>query len=104
MDGFKVIYKDDMEWGDYLICTICGEKVERGIVNISEHRRHCPKAVISFNGLFPTLRSMKPIDKKPNPAAKHLYLALYLDGFYSRNAYGLLIRKQRLRNKKNESN
>lgn len=43
MDDFKVIYENDKEWGDYLICKHCGERVERGIVSVSHHWLCCMK-------------------------------------------------------------
>jgi len=39
---FTVVYESDI-WGDYLVCNHCGERVERGIVNVSDHWVKCLK-------------------------------------------------------------
>lgn len=43
MNDFEVIYETDKEWGDYLKCKHCGERVEKGIVSVSEHWIKCLK-------------------------------------------------------------
>jgi len=43
MKDFTIIYTEDKEWGDYLICNHCGKKVERGIFSVSHHWVRCLK-------------------------------------------------------------
>ena len=43
MDDFEHIYETGGEWADYLKCKHCGERVERGIANVSHHWMHCLK-------------------------------------------------------------
>jgi len=43
MKDFETIYETDKEWGDYLKCNHCGERVERGIISVSHHWIHCLK-------------------------------------------------------------
>lgn len=40
---FKIVYEKDKVWGDYLKCNHCGERVERGIVPVSNHWMRCLK-------------------------------------------------------------
>lgn len=37
------VYESNKEWPDYLLCKFCGERVERGIFNVSHHWVHCEK-------------------------------------------------------------
>ncbi len=43
MEDFEVIYETDKVWGDYLKCKHCGERVERGIITVSDHWLRCLK-------------------------------------------------------------
>lgn len=40
-DDFEIIHEKDKEWGDYLICKHCGQRVERGVFNVSDHWLNC---------------------------------------------------------------
>ena len=41
MKDFEDIYETGGEWPDYLKCTHCGQRVERGIVTVSHHYMNC---------------------------------------------------------------
>jgi len=43
MKDFEVIYETDSVFGDYLKCKHCGERVERGIITVSDHWLRCLK-------------------------------------------------------------
>lgn len=58
MDQFKVVYESGDPLGDYLICNLCGERVERGIFNIGRHYETCQKRKI-----FTFSTSREDIDK-----------------------------------------
>lgn len=42
MEDFRR-FPENAEWCDYLICNHCDQRVERGIVNVSNHWMNCLK-------------------------------------------------------------
>ena len=42
-EDFTIIYETDKVFGDYLKCNHCGERVERGVVRVSQHWMYCMK-------------------------------------------------------------
>lgn len=43
MDDFEDVFETGGIFSDYLRCKHCGERVERGIENVSHHWLHCLK-------------------------------------------------------------
>jgi hypothetical protein len=69
ISDFKSIYKEGSEWADHLICNHCGERVERGIFNVSHHWMHCEKRtddlIIASNDFEKKLLDHWSINIKP---------------------------------------
>lgn len=49
MEDFVNVYKTDSKELDYLKCAHCGDRIERGIINVSQHFVNCLK---NTNGLI----------------------------------------------------
>ena len=48
METLKLAGDENEPLGEYLICTRCGERVERGALNVSEHYIKCPKRNVNY--------------------------------------------------------
>jgi hypothetical protein len=74
MDGFEIINESGNLLGDYLKCKHCGQRVERGALNVTKHLfEDCPNQ--------PVAKCEPMTEADLIQAANEIYINRYTDGF-----------------------